>query len=60
MRRTILLAIAITAVAAAQVPKNRAPLANEQWVKLFNGKDLTGWHPVGHEKWTVEEGAIHG
>jgi hypothetical protein len=30
------------------------------WVSLFNGKDLTGWVPVGKEKWTVEEGAIHG
>src|ERR1700686_5174638 len=60
MRRTILLAIAITALAAAQVPRNRAPYANEQWVKLFNGKDLTGWVPVGHEKWIVEEGTIHG
>ncbi len=32
----------------------------EDWVSLFNGKDLTGWKPVGNEKWTVEDGAIHG
>lgn len=30
------------------------------WVSLFNGKDLTGWVPVGKEKWTVEDGTIHG
>ncbi len=38
----------------------RAKLPNEQWVKLFNGHDLTGWVEVGHEKWTVEDGTIHG
>ena len=32
----------------------------EGWVQLFNGKDLTNWVPVGQEKWTVEDGAIHG
>ena len=35
-------------------------LPNLQWVSLFNGADLTGWEPVGHEKWEVTEGAIHG
>ena len=55
-----LLLLAIPALLCAQTPRNRAPLPNEQWVKLFNGKDLTGWVPVGHEKWTVEEGTIHG
>src|SRR5882757_6264763 len=47
-------------IAVAQTPKNRAPLPNEQWVSLFNGKDLTGWDQVGKEKWTVEDGLIHG
>ena len=32
----------------------------EDWVSLFNGKDLTGWVEVGKEKWSVENGAIHG
>ncbi len=33
----------------------------EDWVQLFNGKDLTGWNKVGQEKWTVEPGGIlHG
>jgi hypothetical protein len=32
------------------------------WVKLFNGKDLTGWetHPKNPGKWSVEDGAIVG
>ena len=39
-------------------PRPKQP--NEQWVQLFNGKDLTGWGHVGNEKWTVEDGVIHG
>lgn len=35
-------------------------LPGEDWVSLFNGKDLTGWVNVGVEKWTVENGTIHG
>jgi len=46
------------ALAAAQSP--HAKLPNEQWVKLFNGRDLSGWIEVGHEKWSVEDGTIHG
>ena len=42
-------------------PTNRlAKLPNEQWVTLFNGQDLTGWVEVGHEKWNVVDGVIHG
>lgn len=37
-----------------------AKLAGEDWVQLFNGKDLTGWVNVGKEKWTVENGEIIG
>ncbi len=55
-----LAALALPFLASAQVPRNRAPLPNEQWVRLFNGKDLTNWVPVGNEKWTVEDGTIHG
>ena len=58
--RALQLAFAVPALLAAQVPNNRAPYANEQWVQLFNGKDLTNWVEVGHEKWAVEDGAIHG
>src|ERR1039458_3886512 len=55
MLRALLVGLAIPVLIAAQVPRNRAPYANEQWVQLFNGKDLTGWVNVGHEKWTAEE-----
>ncbi len=30
------------------------------WTPLFNGEDLTGWDPMGNEKWVVEDGAIVG
>lgn len=42
----------------AQAPKQVLP--GEDWVNLFNGKDLTGWVKVGNETWNVEEGTIHG
>jgi hypothetical protein len=59
--RKLILAIALPALFLGQTPKGREPLPNEQWVSLFNGKDLTGWTNVGHEKWTVEAGGvIHG
>ena len=56
--RLIIGLVLMTSVAAAQGP--RAKLPNEQWVKLFNGRDLGGWVEVGHEQWTVEDGTIHG
>ena len=42
----------------AQAPKQVLP--GEDWVNLFNGKDLTGWVKVGNETWNVEAGTIHG
>ena len=42
----------------AQTPKVRSP--GEDWVVLFNGKDLSGWVNVGQEKWEVEDGTLHG
>lgn len=43
----------LVAAAAAQPP-------GPGWMKLFNGKDLTGWQTVGKERWIVEDGAIVG
>ncbi len=61
MRNAIFLAALLTVSAFAQTPKGNKPkLPNEQWEMLFNGKDLTNWAPVGKEKWTVENGVIHG
>src|SRR6185436_3284960 len=58
--KNLIFALALPALLVAQVPRNRELLPGEQWVKLFNGKDLTGWVEVGKEKWTVEDGVIHG
>ena len=52
--------IALVCVAAIGLAAQSKPLAGEDWVALFNGKDLTGWVEVGKEKWTVEDGVIHG
>ena len=37
-----------------------AKLPGEDWVQLFNGKDLTGWVEIGKEKWEVRDGVING
>jgi len=55
-----LIAGLVPASVLAQPPKKGPVLPSEQWVQLFNGKDLTGWAEVGKEKWTVEDGVIHG
>lgn len=34
--------------------------AEQGWVALFNGRDLSGWVKNGQEKWVVENGAILG
>ena len=51
---------ALPAPGSAQTPSTRTLQPNEQWVQLFNGKDLTNWVEVGKEKWVVEDGVIHG
>lgn len=53
-RTLLLLTLAMTAF--AQKPK----LPGEDWIQLFNGKDLAGWNNVGNEKWTVIDGVLHG
>lgn len=50
--------ICLLAILLAQSPKPKPP--GEDWVPLFNGKDLTGWVKVGQERWDVEDGTIHG
>jgi len=56
LRRSVLLTLVCIAPLAAQ----RSSMPGEDWVSLFNGKDLTGWVKVGNEKWEVEDGTIHG
>ena len=56
--------IASTFVATQAEDKKEAPVVppregKREQLKLFNGKDLTGW--VGHEKlWSVQDGIIVG
>lgn len=56
-----LLALAATGIVLfAQDRASRPKPPGEDWVSLFNGKDLAGWTEIGKEKWTVEDGTIHG
>ena len=57
--KLIRMAILIGACALA-VHAQRSTKPGEDWAPLFNGKDFAGWVEVGKEKWTVEEGTIHG
>src|SRR5438309_613063 len=45
---------------ALNAQAGRPKLPGEDWVQLFNGKDLSGWTNIGNEKWQVEDGTIHG
>ena len=63
MVRCVRLFLALVVAAApawGQRPAAKKQPVTEQWVSLFNGKDLTGWVKVGNEKWVVEDGAIYG
>lgn len=57
LMRTILFLLAAS-LAFGQGRANRPVLGGEDWVPLFNGKDLTGWQKIGQEKWEVEEGGV--
>jgi hypothetical protein len=58
MRILLLSSLFLYSLTAQNVKPTK--LGGEDWVQLFNGKDLTGWVEVGKEKWTVEEGDIKG
>ena len=60
MQRLALVVFAFLVLPASAQRAPRPKLPGEDWVSLFNGKDLTGWVKVGNEKWEVAEGAIHG
>jgi hypothetical protein len=59
MKRTLLAVAFVGIIAAAQNRTGPRP-PGEDWVQLFNGKDLSGWVNIGKEKWVVEDGTIHG
>lgn len=52
-----------TAPAAAPPPPPTMEMKAGEWVDLFNGTDLTGWHTYGKEgvgaAWKVADGAIY-
>jgi 3-keto-disaccharide hydrolase len=50
LARLAALATAISAFTASAYSAETAPAADDGWIQLFNGKDLTGWTPkiVGH------------
>jgi hypothetical protein len=54
------IALALCLLSSIGYAQKGPKLPGEDWVALFNGKDLTGWVNVGEEKWTVENGTIHG
>ena len=54
----IIIVLLAAYLACGQTPKPKLP--GEDWVSLFNGKDLSGWLKVGNEKWEAEENTIHG
>ncbi len=51
-------AVCLLSVFGLAQEKHKRP--GEDWISLFNGKDLAGWQKVGKESWTVEDGLIHG
>lgn len=48
-----------TPQAPASKPSHPTP-ASAGWEELFNGRDLTGWTPIGTAHWRVEDGVIVG
>jgi hypothetical protein len=55
-----LLLAAMGVVSCVVRAQEKAKLPGEDWIRLFNGDDLTGWTRIGKESWTVEDGLIHG
>ena len=52
---TLLVMLVLTGLAVSQIEA-----AEHGWIRLFNGKDLSGWKAQGTERWVVEDGAILG
>ncbi len=48
----------IVALSVALMQLSAAQKAEEGFVPLFNGKDLTGWHVMGTPAWKVEDGVL--
>jgi len=59
MKPLLAFSLLLSTCAFAQLPKGTPP-PGEDWVKLFNGKDVSGWNNVGGQNWTVEDGVLTG
>ncbi|MBI5084680.1 MAG: DUF1080 domain-containing protein [Acidobacteria bacterium] len=59
MKSTLLLLILSAATVFAQRQAGPRP-PGEDWVQLFNGKDVANWNSVGGQQWTVEDGVLIG
>ena len=66
-RRRILKAASAAAVTAALITPRAFAAPSDQWIELFDGRSLAGWHKnpqrIGHGTgghWQVEEGTITG
>ena len=46
-----------TGVRAPSLKRTKAPVWGAP-IKLFNGKDMTGWHTTGPNQWIVENGVL--
>jgi hypothetical protein len=56
MRTFILFTLVLVCILVESTPSVQT---KENWISLFNGKDLTGWHlrnPTGPNGWKVENG----
>src|SRR5215469_9610846 len=53
IRQVALVAVALTVLLPARATQGR-----DKFVQLFNGKDLSGWHNNGQEKWLIDNGTI--
>jgi Domain of Unknown Function (DUF1080) len=56
--KTALLSLCCAMMLSAQSGRPKPP--GEDWVSLFNGKDLSGWVKIGNQKWEVGDATIHG
>lgn len=60
MRSKLFITSLLAAVAAfAQLPQGTKP-PGEDWVQLYNGKDVSNWNNVGNEQFVVEDGVLVG
>lgn len=47
-----------TGIKAPSLKRTKAPVWGQP-IRLFNGKDLAGWHATGENQWQVENGILH-